>query len=255
MLIELMFAAAAALPPQAPPGDPQAGGGSTDLSRQATDPTASLMSLGFITTYTGEFHGRLPGADDDRWEIKFQPVIPFDAFEMPNILRISLPFQLDGRGEEGLGTVSVFNLTVISETWGRWGVGPVMSLSGEGDAPDTFAFGPAVGGVAQLSKSVNAGLFNQNVFWDDTAVSQFQPILAVQLGDAWSLSAGDLQFTYDWKDDRWVNLPVGFQLGKVLHLGGQAWRAAINPQYNLADDDGLEEWKVVFSVTLLLPRK
>jgi hypothetical protein len=68
----------------------------TELSRQATDPTASLMSLGFIGTYTGAFHGDQPGLADDRWEFKFQPVIPFTVFGTPNILRLSLPYQLAG---------------------------------------------------------------------------------------------------------------------------------------------------------------
>jgi hypothetical protein len=60
-----------------------------ELSRQATDPTASLMSFGLIAGYTGDFYGDLPGYDD-RTEIKFQPVIPFRAFGTSNILRVSM---------------------------------------------------------------------------------------------------------------------------------------------------------------------
>ncbi len=238
---------AALLAQAAPPTDQD------ELARKATDPTASLMSLGLITGYTGDYRGSQPGLDDHSWDFKFQPVIPFKFLDMPNILRLSLPYRFSGRGEHGLGDVSVFDLALVNESWGRWGLGPVMTFAGDDDAEDKFVFGPAIGGVIQASKEFSFGAFNQNVFGPDTAVSQFQPILTWQLGDGWSLSGGDLQFTYDWHGDRWVNLPVGFQLGKVLQIGGQPLRLAVNPQYNLARHEGLEQWKVLFSVTLLLP--
>lgn len=225
-----------------------------ELSRQATDPTASLMSFGLITTYTN-FRGDAPNQPDDAWEIKFQPVIPFKAFGLPNILRVSMPYQLSGRGDEGLGDVTLFNLTIFNEKWGRWGVGPVMTFVSDDNAPDKFVIGPAEGFVYQVNKRLNIGLFNQNVFGSDTAISQLQPIIAYQLGSGWSISAGDLQFTYDWESGRWVNVPVGFQLGKIVHIGGEAVRFAVNPQYNLVNDDGLPQWKVSLSMTLLLPTK
>lgn len=80
-----------------------------------------------------------------------------------------------------------------------------------------------------------------------------QPIFAHQLGGGWALSAGHLQFTYDWKRSRWTNIPIGFQIGKVTRWGNQPVRWAINPQYNLKNDDGLTKWKLVFTFTLLVP--
>ncbi len=228
---------------------------SNELARQATDPTASLMSLGFITTYTGDFYGERPGEPDHAWEFKFQPVIPFTLLEMPNILRISLPYQIDGPGDNGVKDISIFNLTVVNQSWGRWGLGPVMTFATGDDPPDRFAIGPALGFVYQVDKRLNVGLFSQNVFWEHTAVSQLQPIVAYQLGDGWSLSLGDLQVVYDWKASRWLNAPIGVQLGKIVRIAGQAVRVAVNPQYNLIDDKGLEQWKVSVSVTLLLPSK
>lgn len=232
-----------------------AGAGADDLSRQATDPTASLMSLQFIGGYVGGYQGDQPDLDDTRSELKLQSAIPFTAFSQPNILRITLPYQLDGRGDEGLGDVSIFDLVVIPESWGRWGVGPVVTLATADAAPDDIVAGPAIGGVYQYSKKLNFGLFNQNVFGGDTGISQLQPIVAYQMGDGWSLSGGDLQYTYDWKADRWVNLPIGCQLGKVTKLAGQPVRFAVNPQYNLKDGEGLEEWRVSATFALLMPVK
>ena len=224
-----------------------------ELSRQATDPTASLMSFGLIGGYTGDFYGNQ--GDQTRTEIKFQPVIPFRAFDTSNILRISMPYQLNGPGQDGLSAVAVFDLVVINESWGRWGIGPVMSFATNDNAPDSFSAGPAIGGVWQYSKKLNLGLFNQNLLAGHTGVSQLQPIVAYQLGEGWSLSAGDLQFAYDWKNSRWLSAPIGFQVGKVTKLAGQAVRWAINPQYNLVNDTGLEKWKILLTFTLLVPSK
>jgi hypothetical protein len=225
-----------------------------ELSRQATDPTASLMALNFQTIWVADYHGAaVPGQDDQAWTLQFRPVIPFEALGHPNILRATIPYQLEGRGDDGFGPITLFDLVVFNEKWGRWGVGPVMSFDTTGDAPDEFVIGPAVGGVWQVNKKLNVGLFTQNVFWSDTAVTQIQPVIAWQLGSGWSLSAGDLQITYDWEAGRWVNVPIGFQLGKVMKVGGLPSRFAINPQYNLKNDRGLTEWQVTFTYTALFP--
>ncbi len=225
---------------------------SDELARQATDPTASLMAMNFVADYTGAFHGPDTG-DDDALDILFRPAIPFTAFGKPNILRITVPYRASGRGDDGLGDVSVFDIVVTNESWGRWGVGLVASLSSSDAASDDFGIGPAVGAVWALSKKLNVGVFSQNVFASNTAVSQLQPVIAYQLGGGWSLSAGDLQFVYDWENSRWLSIPIGIQLGKVTHLGKQPIRWSINPQYNLKDDRGLTEWSIGFTFSLLVP--
>ena len=225
-----------------------------ELSRQATDPTASLMALNLQSIYTGGYHGAdIPGEADDAWVFQFRPVIPFEFLGHPNILRATIPFQSGGRGEEGFGPISIFDLVVVNESWGRWGAGPVMSIDTTGDLPDEFAIGPAVGFVWQVNKKLNLGLFSQNIFAGDTAVTNIQPVIAYQLGNGWSISAGDLQFTYDWESARWVDVPIGFQLGKVVKIGGLPSRFSINPQYNFLNDQGLEEWAVTFTYTALFP--
>lgn len=231
----------------------ESGGNSTsDLSTKATDPTASLMAFNFQGLYTGGFHGdsSLP---EDSWALQFRPVIPLKLLGHPNILRLTVPYHLSGRGDQGFEPVSVFDLMVFNESWGRWGIGPVMSFDTTGDLPDDFVIGPAVGGVWQVTKKLNVGLFTQNVFGSETALSQIQPVIAYQLGHGWALSAGDAQFSYDWEAGRWLNVPIGFQIGKVTKIGGLPMRFSINPQYNLKDDPGLPEWQVSFTVTALFP--
>ncbi|MFK5922651.1 MAG: hypothetical protein QM496_10760 [Verrucomicrobiota bacterium] len=224
-----------------------------DLSTKATDPTASLMALNFQGIYTGGFYGGGIGQEDSRTVFQFRPVIPLKIFDQANILRLTIPYQVDGRGDEGWGAISVFDMMVFNQDWGRWGIGPVMSFDTTGGAPDKYVLGPALGAVYKVSKKLNVGLFTQNVFWSNTAVSQLQPIIAYQLGKGWALSAGDLQFAYDWKSSRWVNAPIGFQIGKVLKIGKMPARISLNPQYNLIDEPSLSQWSVTLTFTALFP--
>ncbi|MGH8624905.1 MAG: hypothetical protein ACREYC_06430 [Gammaproteobacteria bacterium] len=253
---EAVFSQAADANPPATAGAERTSEGQgsvNELSNKATDPTASLMALNFQGIYN-DFHGpSVPGEPDERWTLQFRPVIPFKVFDQPNILRLTVPYQVSGRGDEGWGPITLFDLVVFNEQWGRWGVGPVMSFDTTGDAPDEFVIGPAVGGVWQVTKKLLLGAFSQNVFGSDTAVSQLQPVIAYQLGQGWSLSAGDLQVTYDWEGGRWVDVPIGFQLGKVTKLGRLPVRFSVNPQYNLLNDRGLSEWSVTFTFTALFP--
>lgn len=229
-------------------GFPQAD--ANELSRQATDPTASLMAFNFIEDFQTSYYD----IEDSGFEFRFQPVIPFKAFGASNILRTVIPFQASGPGDEGLKSVSIFDLIVLPQSWGRIGVGPVMSFAeSASDAPAKFSIGPAVGAVVQMSKRLNVGAFNQNLFGSEFGISQFQPIVAYQLGGGWALSAGDLQFIYDYEREEWVSIPIGFQIGVVRSIAGQAFRFSVNPQWNLAEITGANKTKIVFTVALLVP--
>jgi hypothetical protein len=216
VLVVLQAAALFATPAMA---QPSAGIDANELSRQATDPTASLMSFNFISDFRTSFYE----VDDTGFEFRFQPVIPFKAWGVSNILRTVVPYQVDGPGDEGLKSTSIFDLVVVPLKWGRLGFGPVMNLS-ESTSGDVskFSIGPAIGAVAQLSKKLSLGVFNQNLFASEIGLTQIQPIIAYQLGSGWALSAGDLQFVYDFEGDQWVSLPIGFQIGKVQRVAGQA---------------------------------
>lgn len=254
------FAPAVAAQPAGPPAPAPSASkkqalspeGEQDLSSQATDPTASLMSFNFINGFTTAYYG----IDDSGYEFKFQPVIPFRAWGANNILRVVVPYRVSGPGEEGLKSVTIFDLLVFPQSWGRFAIGPVMSLvESTSGAPSKFAVGPAVGVMKPISKRLNTGLFTQNLFAGHVGITQIQPIVAYQLGHGWALSAGDLQFTYDWELGTWVQVPLGFQIGAVRSVGGQPMRFALNPQYNFRDLTGADKFKLTFTVTLLAPAK
>jgi hypothetical protein len=71
------------------------------LAREANDPTASLMAFNLLGAYISSFHG--PDVPDDRrTTLTFRLVVPYAAFFIPNILRLTMPCQVAGRGEEEL---------------------------------------------------------------------------------------------------------------------------------------------------------
>ena len=227
-----------------------------ELARRATDPTASPPNFSFINDVAFDYYDLADGTpiDDTGYELRFQPVIPFKAWGVANILRMTVPYALSGPGPNGLGDVTLFDLVILPQAWGRIGVGAVGNFAARtSDVPAHAAGGPAIGFVATVTKKLNLGLFNQNLFGNDVAISQMQPIVAYQLGNGWSLSLGDLQWVYDWNRDELLSKPVGAQLGKVLPIAGQPMRFAINPQYDLKDLPGNSRFKVLFTIQLLLP--
>jgi hypothetical protein len=229
-----------------------------ELSRRATDPTASPPNFQLINDVTFDYRDRADGTpiDDTGYQVRFQPVIPFTAWGVANILRLTLPYQVSGPSADGLGDVTLFDLVILPQSWGRLGIGAVGSFAAAtSDVSAHAAGGPAIGFVARASKKINLGLFNQNVFGNDVAITQIQPIAAYQLGSGWSLSLGDLQWVYDWKRDELVSMPIGAQIGKVLPIAGQPMRFSLNPQYDFKDLPGNSRFKVVFGITLLLPEK
>ena len=246
----------AAEPATAPPASAESE--RDELSRRATDPTASPLNFGLINDVTTSYRDREDGTpiDENGYTLKFQPVLPFKAWGLAHMLRMTFPYQVSGPGPEGLEDVTVFDMVILPQSWGRLGVGVVGSFAAAtSDVSAHASVGPAIGFVAGVSKKLNLGLFNQNLFGNDVAISQIQPIVAYQLGSGWSLSLGDLQWPYDWDRGEFLSMPIGVQLGKVLPVAKQPMRFAVNPQYDIKDLPGGSRFKVLFTITLLLPEK
>jgi len=62
-----------------------------------------------------------------------------------------------------------------------------------------------------------------------------------------------MNFTYDWEDSEWVNLPLGIKLSKLHKFGKQPGQFSGSYAYNFADDLVAPEWTVNFTVKLLFP--
>lgn len=240
-------AAAAASPaPAAPPGSSQ-----EELAKQAADPTSPLLAINFRDNWVPSYYQ----LDDSGNQVQFQPVVPFRAWGVSNILRATVSYETRGPGPRGLSDATIFDLLVFDHSWGRVGFGPVASFRPSGgDGSATALVGPAVGAVLNRGRWTLGG-FNQNLFGGDVAVTNLQPVLAYQLGGGWALAAGDAQWSYDWKSGRLMNIPIGILVSKVTQIGGQAMKFSLNPEYNARNLPGLPHWTVRFGISVLAPVK
>ena len=234
-------------------------GGQT-LEQAANDPTASLMSVQIQNVYAGSYHNL---DDEDGNTILLRSAIPFKTGLLNHIARATLPVVTDSPSDEsGLSDLVLFDLIVFNESWGRWGIGPVMlfpTATSDELGAEKWAVGPAAGFVVR-SNQLLMGIFTQNLFSfagdddrDDVNVSIIQPILNYSLPDRWSIGVSEMNFTYDWEKDNWIALPLGLKLSKMVKIGSLPVQFSGFYEYNFADDYEAAEWVINFSLKFLFP--
>jgi hypothetical protein len=184
---------------------------------------------------------------------QFRPTIPFVAWGQVNLLRVSVPYNIEGEDAPGLGDVQMFDLVVFKEDWGRWGIGPSVRLVPNEDGNgSTFLAGPAGGAVSKMDRWT-FGFLIQNFLSDDESQSRIQPILAYKLSENWAVNIGESEFRYRWDEGRWTQLPLGAQLSNISTLWGQKVQFFVNPQYNFVRDSNTSGWTIFVGLTLLVP--
>lgn len=214
------------------------------------DPTAEIKTLTLRYKYAPSYWG-MDGDDD---EVDLQMGIPHRAFGKANILRVTVPYLTSTPvGNPGLTDVAVFDVVLLHQRWGTLAVGGVSSVGPDkGTDTDMFAIGPAIGAVLKSPKWTY-GVFSQNLFsFGDIASSQLQPILAYTMSPKVSFSLGDMQITYDWKRDRFVNLPLSAQANYITAVGQQPIRLFFNPQYNARNEVGTRQWTLIGGMALIV---
>lgn len=237
-----------------------AASGDQSLDQAANDPTASLMSLQVQNVYAGDFHV----LDDETGNtLLLRAAVPFATGELNHIARLTVPVVTDSPSREsGLGDIVLFDLLAFDESWGRWGIGPVLlapTATDDSLGADKWAIGPALGFVAR-APGLLWGVFNQNLFSfageddrDDVDISIIQPILNYSLPNKWSVGTSEMNVTFDWNKEDWVALPLGFKVAKLMRFGKQPVQFSGSYEYNFADDYPSPAWSVSFTVKLLFP--
>jgi hypothetical protein len=229
-----------------------------ELAAQATDSTASLMSLQLSDWYTADFHG----LDDSANQIVFRAAIPFSFAGTQHIFRITQPYSTSSPAGSGLVDTTVFDLVVFNQPWGRWGVGVSGTLptGSEGLTTDKWTAGPAIGFVNSSNKQYRWGLFAQTFFSfagkdsaADVGIINIQPIFSYQLGGGRSLSLGNSALVYDTEKSRWASLLASVNFGQVVSLWGQKWRPNVEVGYDFNNDIGNQKWVARAGVALLVP--
>jgi hypothetical protein len=252
--IALAFAAAAtasAHAQQAPNVD--------ELSAQATDPTASLMSFQLNDWYTSGFRD----VDGSANQVVFRMAIPFALGDTHHIFRATQPYVTTSpSGSKGFTDTTVFDLMVFNERWGRWGVGVSGTLptGQDGLTTDKWTAGPALGFVNSSANQYNWGLFTQTFFSfagkgsaPSVGLMNLQPIYSYQLGDGRSVGLGNSALVYDFEASRWSSLMMSVNYGQVVSFAGHKWRPNIEAGYDFNNGFGNQRWVFRAGIVLLLP--
>jgi hypothetical protein len=229
------------------------------LSQAASDPTASLMSVQIADWYTAGFHGL---SDEAANTAVLRSAIPFTTGDLKHIFRVTVPFITDHPSlDAGLSDITLFDLVVFDQSWGRWGAGAVALLptGGSSRGAEQWALGPAVGFTSKNGKLL-WGAFNQNLFTyagDDgrtpVNASILQPIVNYGLGHGWSVGGSEMTFTYDWETSRWSNVPLGVGVSKLQRFGKLPVQFNLQYEHNFADRRGDAADTIRFSLKFLFP--
>jgi hypothetical protein len=226
----------------------QSGSQDSALDR-VTDPTSPNMNFRFRQSWNWPVDDAAP----DNQEFQFRPTIPFKAWDHENVLRVTIPYDIEGADGQGLDKVTILDLIAHKTYWGRWGMGPVVRFSpNNGPDSDTFQIGPAAGAISK-DERWTIGFLGQNFFGGDVAESRIQPILTYKFDEQWAVGVGEFEFRYDWHNATWTQVPLGVQLDYIANIYGQKVQLFVNPQYNFADESSNSGWTVFLGLTLIMP--
>lgn len=253
------------------------GKSSDEVAKELSNPAGSLASLFFNLEYT-EYTGDLPGADDqDKWELTFQPVLPFPVGGKGRkiIFRPLVPLPFDqplfnpenGKFEDAsvnLGDITfdlVYAGTDMKDKhdgilWGV-GVGGTLPTATDDDlGGDQWRLGPEIflgmirhwGLVGNLiSNQWDLGGSNDESYSTLTA----QYFYAFSLGNGWQIASSPV-ISYDWEadsEDAWT-VPIGVGLAKTTRIGNTPWKFQLQVEkFVLQADTFGPDWLVKVSVT------
>ena len=69
----------------------------------------------------------------------------------------------------------------------------------------------------------------------NVSMLSFMPFGGIGFGEGWSVGISDMNFNYDFKQDKWTSLPLGLRLEKLVSLGKLPVRIYVEAEYNFQD--------------------
>jgi hypothetical protein len=173
-------------------------------------------------------------------------------------LMVTLP---DPIGRTGFGDVEVFDLITIRQSWGRWGFGPALSFptaSATALGTGKWQAGPAAALIYTGIRNLTAGAVAQNPISyagspqrDDVNNLIITPTLTFNLAEGWFVGLSDFDWTFDWEDGGAATVPVGMQVGRVIHMGRQPISLSFEAGGTVAQPSGQPKagWILGFEVS------
>lgn len=235
-----------------------------DLSQQAANPLADLMSFPFqnnLNLNQGEFNRNTN-------VLNIQPVVPFANGRIITrtifpIVRIPDYGSEEGKLASGLSDIVFTAFYAPAGQPLTWGVGPVLELPTGGELRGTQKWSAGPSAVALVQPGPwTFGVLANNVWsfaGDDDRADVNRMLLnlfvVLQLGNGWYVNSAPI-LTADWtadSEDRWV-VPVGVGGGKLVSLGGLPLNLQTQLYYNVVRPDAGPEWQWRVQAQVLLPK-
>ncbi|HET6349113.1 MAG TPA: neuromedin U [Candidatus Krumholzibacteria bacterium] len=234
-----------------------------DLSQQAANPIANLMSIPF--QLNNDFG--LGNYDRTANVLNVQPVIPLMGGKL--ITRTIFPFvwipdigSESGTYSSGLADINFTAFYVPGGGSLTWGVGPIVAMPSGGAerGSEKWSVGPSAVALKQ-STLWTLGILANNLWSiagkserEDVNKGLIQYFIVRQLGDGWYVNSAPI-ITVNWKAEsgqKWV-VPFGAGGGKLFFMGRLPVNVQSQAYYNVVKPDIGPDWQLRFQIQVLLP--
>jgi hypothetical protein len=246
---------------------PAAFGAGTAVTRdkvnEANDPLTAKLTLSLQEQYVGSYKELSP--DSNANEVSFTAAIPHKLFDLPLILRATLPIVTTPDHPQptttGLGDLTVSDLLLFKWYEQEFAIGPMFTFpTATEQATGTGKW--QVGAAAASIENEGWGLFGalvtyQHSFAGDSGrprqnVLQAQPFITVNLPANFYLRTAAV-WTFDLEQRTHV-IPVGIGVGRVWLLpGGTTLNTSVEPQLTVAHDGVVPAWQILAGVNSQFP--
>jgi hypothetical protein len=235
------------------------------FSSKVNDPTALLSLIQFRDVLAPS----LPGTDGTANLFEIQPVLPISSSHViPFAQLIKITFAIGSTpgpdGASGLGDLQFFDLARIGQSWGTWGVGPVLvfpTATSESLGQGKWQVGPAAAIMYTAVKHLQLGAIFQNPvsFAGDSSRESvcalyITPTLTYNFPGGWFGGYSDFDWTFDWRNDDAATIPIGVQFGKVFALGTVPFSFSLEWGYNVVRPPEIPRWLVGFELNWIISR-
>jgi hypothetical protein len=218
-----------------------------ELASQINNPAAPVTFVQFRNIMSPN----IPGTGGVTNSFQIQPVIPIQKSKnIPflQLIKMTLPISSapSPLSQQGLGDLQFFDLVSIKQSWGRWGFGPALvfpTATSKVLGAGKWQAGPSFALIYTNVKNLTMGAVLQNPisFAGDSsreAVNNLiiTPTFTYNVPDhvvpgvwksGWFAGLSDYNITFDWRNDGAGTIPLGPQIGRVFHIGGQPFSASI----------------------------